>query len=161
MTRGPGSVFELPKTKTGNVSGNTMRVHPNGTVWLNSIAANQVIRLDPKTKQFTFFDVPSGVKAGRTANPYGMAIAGDGTIWFAENAMNKMGRIDPITGKIEEFDIPVEDSVPRKMGTDAEGNIWVGLHGAGKLMKIDSKTTKMTVYTPPSDDSGLYLADST
>jgi cytochrome c5 len=63
------SVFELPKTKTGNASGNTMRVHPNGTVWLNSIAANQVIRLDPKTRQFTFFDVPSGVKAGRTANP--------------------------------------------------------------------------------------------
>ena len=153
------SVFELPKTKTGNASGNTMRVHPNGTVWLNSIAGNQVIRLDPKTRQFTFFDVPSGVKAGRTANPYGMAIAGDGMIWFAENAMNKMGRIDPVTGKIDEFDIPVEDSVPRKMGTDAEGNIWVGLHGAGKLMKIDYRTTKMTVYTPPSEDAGLYLAD--
>jgi virginiamycin B lyase len=153
------SVFELPKTKTGNASGNTMRVHPNGTVWLNSIAGNQVIRLDPRTRQFTFFDVPAGVKAGRTANPYGMAIAGDGMIWFAENAMNKMGRIDPVTGKIDEFDIPVEDSVPRKMGTDAEGNIWVGLHGAGKLMKIDYKTTKMTVYTPPSEDAGLYLAD--
>ena len=153
------SVFELPKTNTGNASGNTMRVHPNGTVWLNSIAGNQVIRLDPRTRQFTFFDVPAGVKAGRTANPYGMAIAGDGMIWFAENAMNKMGRIDPVTGKIDEFEIPVEDSVPRKMGTDAEGNIWVGLHGAGKLMKIDYKTTKMTVYTPPSEDSGLYLAD--
>jgi virginiamycin B lyase len=153
------SVFELPKTNTGNASGNTMRVHPNGSVWLNSIAGNQVIRLDPRTRQFTFFDVPAGVKAGRTANPYGMAIAGDGMIWFAENAMNKMGRIDPVTGKIDEFEIPVEDSVPRKMGTDAEGNIWVGLHGAGKLMKIDYKTTKMTVYTPPSEDSGLYLAD--
>jgi virginiamycin B lyase len=153
------SVFELPKTTTGNASGNTMRVHPNGTVWLNSIGGNQVIRLDPKTRQFTFFDVPAGVKAGRTANPYGMAIAGDGMIWFAENAMNKMGRIDPVTGKIDEFDIPVEDSVPRKMGTDAEGNIWVGLHGAGKLMKIDYKTTKMTVYTPPSEDAGVYLAD--
>ena len=153
------SVYELPKTKTGNASGNTMRVHSNGTVWLNSIGGNQVIRLDPKTKQFTFFDVPSGVKAGRTANPYGMAIAGDGMIWFAENAMNQMGRIDPVTGKIDEFEIPVKDSVPRKMGADGEGNIWVGLHGAGKLMKIDYKTAKMTVYTPPSEDAGLYLAD--
>lgn len=153
------SVFDLPKTRTGNASGNTMRVHPNGTVWLNSIAANQVIRLDPVTKQFTFFDVPAGVKAGRTANPYGMAIAGDGKIWIAENAVNQMGRIDPVTGKFDEFEIPVKDSVPRKMGTDAEGNIWVGLHGAGKLMKIDYKTAKMTVFTPPSDDAGLYLAD--
>ncbi len=153
------SVFELPKTTTGNASGNTMRPHPNGTVWMNSIAANQVIRLDPVTKQFTFFDVPAGVKAGRTANPYGMAIAGDGKIWIAENAVNQMGRIDPVTGKFDEFEIPVKDSVPRKMGTDAEGNIWVGLHGAGKLMKIDYKTAKMTVFTPPSDDAGLYLAD--
>ncbi len=153
------NVYELPKTTTGNASGNTMRAHPNGTVWMNSIAANQVIRLDPATKQFTFFDVPAGVKAGRTANPYGMAIAGDGKIWIAENAVNQMGRIDPVTGKFDEFEIPVKDSVPRKMGTDPEGNIWVGLHGAGKLMKIDYKTAKMTVYTPPSDDAGLYLAD--
>jgi virginiamycin B lyase len=115
--------------------------------------------LDPKTRQFTFFEVPAGVKAGRTANPYGMAIAGDGKVWIAENTMNQMARIDPMTGKFEEFEIPVKDAVPRKMGTDTEGNIWVGLHGAGNLMKIDYKTAKMTVYTSPSEDSGLYLAD--
>ena len=57
------NIFELPKTKTGSASGNTMRIHPNGTAWLNSIAANQVIRLDPATKQFTVFEVPAGVKA--------------------------------------------------------------------------------------------------
>jgi streptogramin lyase len=153
------SVFELPKTKSGNASGNTMRVHPNGTVWMNAIGSNQVIRLDPKTRQFTFFEVPAGVKAGRSASPYGMAIAGDGKIWIAENAVNQMARIDPVTGQFEEFEIPVKDAVPRKMGTDAEGNIWVGLHGAGKLMKIDHKTAKMTVYTPPSEDAGVYLAD--
>jgi streptogramin lyase len=153
------SVYELPKTKSGNASGNTMRVHPNGTVWMNAIGSNQVIRLDPKTRQFTFFEVPAGTKIGGTASPYGMAIAGDGKVWVAENAVNQMARIDPITGKFEEFEIPVKDSVPRKMGTDAEGNLWVGLHGAGKLMKIDHKTAKMTVYTPPTEDAGVYLAD--
>ncbi len=150
------NVFELPKLKTGSASGNTVRVHPNGTVWLNSIAANQVIRLDPATKQFTVFEVPAGIKAGRTANPYGMAISGDGKIWFIENAMNQVGRIDPVTGKIDEFEIPVKNAVARKGGMDSEGNVWVGLHGAGKLMKIDYKTTKMTVYTPPTEDAGVY-----
>ena len=150
------NVFELPKTKTGSASGNTMRIHSNGTVWLNSIAANQVIRLDPATKQFTVFEVPAGIKAGRTANPYGMAISGDDKIWFVENAMNQLGRIDPVTGKIDEFEIPVKNPVARKGGMDSEGNVWVGLHGAGKLMKVDYKTTKMTVYTPPTDDAGVY-----
>ncbi|HEX9444742.1 MAG TPA: carboxypeptidase regulatory-like domain-containing protein [Candidatus Binatia bacterium] len=149
-------VYALPKLKSGSASGNTMRVHPNGTVWLNSIAANQVIRLDPATREFTVFDVPAGIKRGRTASPYGMAISGDGKVWFIENAVNQMGRIDPATGKIDEYPIFVKNPVARKGGMDADGNVWVGLHGAGKLMKIDYKTTKMIVYDPPTEDAGVY-----
>jgi virginiamycin B lyase len=149
-------VYELPKLKNGSASGNTMRVHPNGSVWLNSIAANQVIRLDPKAKEFTVFEVPAGIKRGRTASPYGMAISGDNKVWFIENAVNQMGRIDPVTGKIDEFPIFVKNPVARKGGMDSEGNVWVGLHGVGKLMKIDYKTTKMTVYDPPTEDAGVY-----
>jgi virginiamycin B lyase len=149
-------VYPLPKLKSGNASGNSMRVHPNGTVWLNSIGSNQIIRLDPRTKQFTVFEAPAGVKNGRTASPYGMAIAGDNKIWVIENAVNQMARIDPVSGKIEEFPIPVHDPVARKGGMDSEGNIWVGLHGAGHLMKINYKTTEMTVYTPPTQDAGPY-----
>jgi virginiamycin B lyase len=149
-------VYELPKLKSGSASGNTMRVHPNGTVWLNSIAGNQVIRLDPKTKEFTVYDVPAGVKRGKTASPYGMAISGDGKVWFIENAVNQMGRVDPVSGTIDEFPIFVKNPVARKGGMDFEGNVWVGLHGVGKLMKVDYKTTKMTVFDPPSDDAGVY-----
>ena len=148
--------FTLPPTKSGNASGNTMRVHPNGTIWLNSIGANEVIRLDPATKEFTFFEVPSGVKAGRSASPYGMAIDGAGYIWVVENAMNQVARVHPVTGEFEEFPIPVDGPVARKAGMDSEGNIWVGLHAAGKLMKIDYKTLKMTVYDPPTENSGVY-----
>ena len=150
------NVYALPKLQTGAASGNTMRVHPNGTVWLNSIAANQVIRLDPKTKDFTVFDVPSGVKAKKSANPYGMAIDGAGNVWFVENNMNKVGRINPNTGAIDEYDVPLANAVPRKAGMDSEGNVWVGLHGAGKIMKIDYKTLKMTILEPPTKDSGVY-----
>jgi len=149
-------VYVLPKLKNGNASGNTMRVHPNGTVWLNSIGSNQVIRLDPRTRQFTVFETPAGVKRGTTASPYGMAIAADNKIWVVENAVNQMARIDPVSGKFEEFPIPVHDSVARKGGMDSEGNVWVGLHGAGHLMKVDYKTTAMTIYTPPTQDSGPY-----
>jgi len=149
-------VYELPKLKSGSASGNTMRVHPNGSVWLNSIAANQVIRLDPATREFTVFEVPAGIKRGRTASPYGMAISGDNKVWFIENAVNQMGRIDPATGKIDEYPIFVKNPVARKGGMDSEGNVWVGLHGVGKLMKIDYKTTKMTVYDPPTEDAGVY-----
>ncbi|OFV90581.1 MAG: hypothetical protein A3H28_14745 [Acidobacteria bacterium RIFCSPLOWO2_02_FULL_61_28] len=144
------------KLRTGGAGGNTMRMHANGTVWFNAIGNNTVIRLDPKTKEFTGFEVPSGVAAGRSASPYGMVMGGDGKVYVAENAMDKIAKVDPITGKMEEFDIPVKGAVPRKGGPDAQGNVWFGLHGAGKLLKIDVKTGKMSVYTPPTEDSGVY-----
>lgn len=145
------------KLKSGGAGGNTMRQHPNGTVWFNAIGNNTVIRLDPKTGEFTGFPVPSGVKAGRSASPYGMAIAGDGGIWVALNSMDKLARVDPITGAMQEFDIPVKGAVPRKGGPDAEGNVWMGLHGAGKVLKVDIKNNnKFTVYEPPTKDSGTY-----
>jgi streptogramin lyase len=152
-------VYDLPPTRSGNASGNTMRVLPDNTVWLNSIGANEVIRLDPATKKFTFFEVPAGVQRKKTANPYGMAIGGDGNVWIVENAVDQIARIDRVTGKFDEYPLSVKDPVARKLGADWDGNLWVGLHGAGKLLKVDYKTLKMTEFTPPSHDAGVYLAD--
>jgi virginiamycin B lyase len=151
--------YNLPPTTSGSASGNTIRVHPNNTVWLASIAANQVIRFDPATKQFAFFDVPAGVKNHKNATPYGMAVDGGGNVWVVENAVNQIARIDPKTGNFEEFPLPVKDPVARKLGADWDGNLWVGLHGAGKLLLVDYKTLKMTEFTPPTADAGVYLAD--
>ncbi len=153
------TVFNLPPTSSGSASGNTVRVLPDNTVWLASLAANQVIRFDPATKKFTIFDVPAGVKNHKSANPYGMAVDGAGNVWVVENAVDQIARIDPKTGKFEEFPLPVKDPVARKLGADWDGNLWVGLHGAGKLLKVDYKTLQMTEFTPPTADAGAYLAD--
>src|SRR5262245_6859528 len=150
------NVFPLPKLKYGNATGNSMRAHPNGTVWLSNIGSNQIIRLDPDTKKIDVWEVPAGVQARKNATPYGMAVSGDGKVWFVENTFNQLGRIDPATGKIDEFPIPVKGAVTRKMGSDSEGNIWVGLHVPGKLMRVDYKTTQMTLFDPPTEDSGAY-----
>jgi virginiamycin B lyase len=153
------SVYNLPATTSGSASGNTMRVAPDNTVWLASIAANEVIRFDPATNQFAFFQVPAGVKNHKSANPYGLAVDGGGSIWVVENAVDQIARINPKTGEFEEFPLPVKDPVARKLGADWNGNLWVGLHGAGKLLEVDYKTLKMTEFTPPSHDAGVYLAD--
>jgi streptogramin lyase len=153
------AVYDVPPTRSGTASGNTMRVHPDNTVWLAAIGSNQVIRLDPATKQFTIYDVPVGVKNNKNATPYGMAIDGDGNIWVVENAFDQIARIDHKTGKFDEYPLGVKDPVARKLGADWDGNLWVGLHGAGKLLRVDYKTQKMTEFTPPSEDSGVYLAE--
>jgi streptogramin lyase len=83
------TAYSLPATRSGNATGNTMRVHPDNTVWLAAIASNQIIRLDPATKEFTIYDVPVGVKNKKNATPYGMAVGGDGNIWVVENAFDR------------------------------------------------------------------------
>jgi streptogramin lyase len=153
------SAYNLPATRSGNATGNTMRVHPDNTVWLAAIASNQVIRFDPATKQFTIYDVPVGVKNNKNATPYGMAIGGDGNIWVVENAFDQIARIDRTTGKFDEFPLGVKDPVARKLGADWDGNLWVGLHGASQLMRIDYKTLEKKEFAPPTQDAGVYLAE--
>ena len=150
-------VFPVPKTIRGDPTGNTIRYHPNGTVWVAGARGNQMFGLNPETKQFVAYEAPSGLKTGKKVIPYGFAISGDGTVWFAENGVNGVGRLDPATGKIDEFQVPIQGAVPRKVGVDSNGNIWVGLHETGQLLRIDYKTpANMKTYVPPTKDPGTY-----
>lgn len=153
---GEFNIFDAPKASMGTSTGNTIRISKDGMVWMTAISNNQIWRLDPATKKFTTYDVPSGVKAKVSARPYGMAASGDGKLWFAQNSYDLIGRVDPATGKVEEFEVPAKGSDPRRMGTDAEGNPWLGLFGVCKLVKIDYRTAKMTLYSPPTPDCGAY-----
>ena len=150
--------YPLPKLDSGSASGNTMRVRPqDGSVWLNSIAANEVIGLNPQTREFKVYEVPAGeARKPRGAVPYGMAIDGDGYIWSVLQGPNAMTRLDPNTGQFRDFPIPVPGAVARKAGMDSAGDVWVGLHGAGKLLKVDHRTFEMTVFDPPTANAGVY-----
>jgi virginiamycin B lyase len=149
------SVYPAPPEFKGQLSGNTMRVDPNGKmVW--STAGTRVVGLNIQTKQFTAYDIPYFVQTKRDPGAYGLDVAGDGRVWFAEREANRIGRLDPTTGAIDEFPTPGVD-VPRRMGADWEGNIWVGFHETGKLVKIDEKYGTMTYLAPPTPNNGAYI----
>lgn len=142
--------YLVPTDFKGPISGNFMRVDPNGkNVW--STAGTRVVGLNIDTREFTAYEIP-------TKNPgaYGTDVAGDGRVWFAEREAHKLGRLDPATGKIDEFKTPGVD-VPRRMGTDWNGDIWVGFHETSKLVKVDHNTGKMTAYDPPTPNNGAYI----
>lgn len=141
--------YPVPAEFKGSISGNTMRVDPNGKmVW--TTAGTRIVGLNIQDKKFTAYEIPTN-----DPGAYGIDVAGDGRVWFAEREANKMGRLDPATGKIDEFPTPEVD-IPRRMGTDWDGNLWVGFHRTSKLVKVDQKTGKMTFYEPPTKNSGTY-----
>ena len=147
--------YAWPKGK-GNAGGNSMAIHPDGTIWATG-GAGQARQLNPATGEFKFFPAPA-TKTHKNPGAYGMAVAGDGSVWFAEDEADLMARVDPATGKVDEYKIPDVGghAYPRRLSADANGDLWVALWKAGKLLKVDHKTREMTVYSPPTSVSGSY-----
>jgi virginiamycin B lyase len=146
--------YAWPKGK-GNAGGNSMALHPDGTVWATG-GSSEARQLNPATGEFKFFPAPAA-KTQKSPGAYGMAVAGDGSVWFAEDEADLMARVDPVTGKVDEYKIPVQGhAYPRRLAADGNGDLWVALWRAGKLLKVDHKTKEMTVYTPPTSTSGSY-----
>ncbi len=150
--------FPVPLDIKGAGNGNTIRQHPNGTVWVASGGGNGMVGLDPATGKFTLYQAPDGIKSGKSVGPYGFAVDGGGDIWFAEYANNGVGRLDPETGKIDEYKSPIASSVPRKVGFDNHGDIWIALHETGQLWKIDYKNPSdmKTLMPPGGPNLGTY-----
>jgi virginiamycin B lyase len=150
------TAFQAPAEFNFPITGNSMRVDPNGKmVW--STTRNRIVGLNIESRQFVAYEMPHWTKTKENPGGYGIDVGGDGSVWFAEREANKLGRLDPTTGKIDEFPTPGVD-VPRRMGADWDGNLWVGFHETSKLVKVDHKTGKMTFYSPPTENNGAYHA---
>jgi streptogramin lyase/mono/diheme cytochrome c family protein len=146
--------YAWPRGK-GNAGGNSMAIHPDGTIWATG-GAGEARQLNPATGEFKFFPAPA-TKTQKNPGAYGLTVAGDGSVWYAEDEADLMARVDPVSGKVDEYKIPYEGhAYPRRMGADANGDLWVGLWKAGKLMKVDHKTRQMTIYSPPTSVIGSY-----
>jgi streptogramin lyase len=155
INAGKFSSYDWPKDVRADAGGNSMLVHPNGSIWETS--GNQVRMLNTSTKEFKFFDPPSYLATQNPTGAYGLTVAGDGSVWWAEDIGDRMSRIDPATGKVEEFKIPYDGyAYPRRMSHDARGDIWVGLWNAGLLMKVDYETKQMSFFAPPTETNGAY-----
>ncbi len=147
--------FAFPRGK-GNAGGNSMALHPDGTIWATG-GGKEARQLYPEKAEFKFYEAPAAAKTHRNPGAYGLAIAGDQSVWFAEDETDLMARVDPVTGKVDEYKIPSQGhAYPRRMNSDANGHLWVALWNAGKLMKVDHKTKEMTLYTPPTATGGHY-----
>jgi virginiamycin B lyase len=155
VNTGKFTAYDWPKDNRADAGGNSMLIHPNGTIW--ETAGNQVRMLNTSTKEFKFFDTPSYLATQKPNGAYGITVAGDGSVWWAEDMADRMSRIDPVTGKVEEYKIPFDGiAYPRRMSHDGRGDLWVGLWNAGLLMKVDYETKQMTFFAPPTETPGTY-----
>lgn len=110
-------------------------VAPDGNVFFVGQRGNYVAKLDPRTGQFTRYEIDPGT------NPHNLIVDAAGQVWYAGNRNGMIGRLNPETRAITRY--PMPDSTVRDPHTlifDAQGNIWFTAQNSNAVGHLDVKT---------------------
>ena len=113
-------------------------VAPDGNVFFVGQTGNYIARLDPKSGQFTRFEIDSGT------NPHNLIVDRAGQIWYAGNRNGMIGKLDPATRQITRYPMPdptVQD--PHTLIFDEKGDIWFTAQQSGAVGHLEVKTGKI------------------
>lgn len=123
---------------------------PDGNYWLTMQTGKPgkgwVVKLDPRTGNFTGYATKAEFKEPYGPEPYGLVVDRQGTVWFTELFGSKIGRINPKTGEVTEYPTLIPNAGPRRMQMDSKGNLWFTECFAGKIGKLEPATMKFTDY---------------
>jgi virginiamycin B lyase len=107
-------------------------VGPDGRVWFVGQRADYVAYLEPKSGEFTRYELDAG------AGPHNLIVDADGYVWYAGNRANHIGRLDPADGSITKY--PMPDPAARDPHTlvfDHDGDIWFTVQNGGFIGKFE------------------------
>lgn len=113
-------------------------VAPDGNVFFVGQTGNYIARLDPRSGQFTRFEIDSGT------NPHNLIVDPAGQIWYAGNRNGMIGKLDPATRQITRYPMPdptVRD--PHTLIFDQKGDIWFTAQQSNAVGHLEVKTGKI------------------
>lgn len=115
---GKFEIFPLPLPHSGP---RRLEVDGKGIVWIPAYSANLLLRLDPRTRQFTQIALPF-----RDAVPYIIrADPRSGVLWIGTSAADALLRYDPVNGKFESYRLPSRGAMIRHLAIDwRRGAVW-------------------------------------
>ncbi len=112
-------LFTLPTTWSGP---RRFDLDAQGIMWIPAYAANQLVRLDPKTGAFTEIPLPM-----QDAVPYIVRVdPRDGAVWIGTSAADALFRYDPKTRRFDTVPLPSHGVIVRHMAIDPRrGDVWL------------------------------------
>lgn len=116
-------------------------VDAKGQVWFVGQVGNYIARLDPKSGEFTRYEVDEGT------HPHNLVVAADGKVWFTGNQNGRLVRMDPATGALTNIMMPdptVRD--PHTMIFDRAGNAWFTAQQSNAVGRLDAKTGQIRLW---------------
>ena len=113
-------------------------VAPDGSVFFVGQNGNYIAKLDPRSGQFTKFEIDPGT------NPHNLIVDGQGMVWYAGNRNGMIARLNPATREITRF--PMPDARVRDLHTllfDARGDIWFTAQNSGAVGHLETRTGRI------------------
>ena len=113
-------------------------------VYLLDFSANNLVRIDAKTKALKFYKTPTEMSRPRRGR-----VDSQDRLWFAEYGGNAIGMLDPKSGEIKEWKVPTPWSAPYDALVDKHGDAWTGSMLTDRVARLDTKTGQYTEYPLP------------
>jgi len=115
-------------------------------LYFNVIGREHIGRIDAKTKQVLFFEIPT-----KGAGPRRGMMDAQGRLWFGENRADKIGVFDTNTQKFQEWVPPTKGSWPYDVTADKNGMVWSGGEFTDRVLRLDPRSGEFTEYLLPRD----------
>jgi len=135
--------FPIPRANR-NISAYGIPADHDNNLYLLDFAADNIGRLDAKTKQLKVYPTPT-----RDSRPRRGIVDAHNRLWFAEYGANAVGMFDPKTEKIQEWKVPTPWSAPYQAIADKNGEVWTGSMFTDRIIRLDPKNGQVTEYLLP------------
>jgi streptogramin lyase len=115
-------------------------------VYFTDFAQQQIGRVDAKTLEVTFYQLPTMKSAPRR----GMMDAQD-RMWFAEFRGDKIAMFDTKAEKFTEWQMPLRWAAPYDVTIDKNGEVWTGSMMDDRVTRLDPKAGTFVDYLMPHE----------
>ena len=137
--------FKIPgENRTINAYG--IPSDSQNNLYLLEFGANNIGRIDAKTKEFKVYSTVS-----QGTRPRRGRFDSQDRLWFAEYGANGVGLLDPKTGQIQEWQLPIPWSAPYHVVPDKNGEVWIGSMWTDRVTRLDPKSSQFTDYLLPRE----------
>jgi streptogramin lyase len=137
--------FQIPGADR-NIAAYGIPADHDNSLYLLDFAADNIGRLDAKTKQFKAYPTPT-----RDSRPRRGTVDAQNRLWFAEYGANAVGMFDPKTEKIQEWKVPTPWSAPYQAVPDKNGEVWTGSMFTDRIIRLAPKNGQVTEYLLPRE----------
>jgi virginiamycin B lyase len=127
-----------------NINAYGIPANHENDLYLLDFAADNIGRIDAKTKEFKVYPTPT-----RDSRPRRGMVDAQDRLWFAEYGANAVGMFDPKTEKIQEWKVPTPWSAPYQAVVDKNGDVWTASMFTDRVVRLNPNTGEVTEYLLP------------